>query len=69
MELSIMPAPPPDPKGRVWTVVAGVVETDGSGDDSRTVGSVLLIVGLAGIVLWTPFWLWPGLGRSSLRRA
>jgi hypothetical protein len=42
-------------------VVAG--ETNGSGDDNRTLGSVLLIVGLAGIVPLTLFWLWIGRGR------
>jgi hypothetical protein len=60
--------PPPPTGSAVRVVFATPVETNDSGAD-RTVGSVLLIVGLAGIVLWTPFWLWPGLGRSSLRRA
>jgi hypothetical protein len=62
----VLPPPPTGSAARV--VFATPVEVNDSGAD-RTVGSVLLIVGLAGIVLWTPFWLWPGLGRSSLRRA
>jgi len=47
-------------------VLAG--DTDGSGNDTRTVGSVLLLVGLAGIVPLTLFWLWAGPGGWSRRR-
>ena len=43
------------------------VETDDSGIDGRTVGAVLLIVGLAGLVPATLFvlWLGPRRGRSA----
>lgn len=44
------------------------VDTTGSRDDTRTVGSVLLIVGLAGFVPLTLFWLWVGSGSRPRRR-
>jgi hypothetical protein len=44
------------------------VDLNDSGVDTRTVGSVLLTVGLAGVVLSTMFWLWFGAGRRSRRR-
>lgn len=56
-------APPP---GTVWTVMAP--DIDDSGDDTHTVGSVLLIVGLAGVVPLTLFSLWVGPTRRSRRR-
>lgn len=54
-------AAPPDAR-----IVA--VDTDDSGVDSSTVGSVLLIVGLAGVVPSTLFLLWlgPGRGRAAV---
>jgi hypothetical protein len=39
-----------------------------SGVDNRTVGSALLTVGLAGVVLLTMFWLWISRGGWSRRR-
>lgn len=45
------------------------VDENDSRVDTRTVGWVLLIVGLAGVVPLTMFWLWVGPGRWSLRRA
>jgi hypothetical protein len=63
--------PIPAPAPAVWigpgdrvVVVAGPVEDSG---DTRTVGSVLLIVGLAGVMLLTLFRWWVGSGRRSLR--
>jgi hypothetical protein len=44
------------------------VDINDSGVDTRTVGSVLLIVGLAGVVPLTMFWLWLGPGPRSRRR-
>jgi hypothetical protein len=44
------------------------VDIDDSGDDTRAVGSILLTVGLAGIVAVTLFGLWPGSGRWSRGR-
>jgi hypothetical protein len=44
------------------------VATKDSGADTRTVGSVLLVVGLAGVVPLTLFWLWVGRGSRSRRR-
>jgi len=52
------------------TVTAGraqALHASISGVDTRAVGLVLLIVGLAGIVLPTLFWLWLGPGRNSCR--
>jgi hypothetical protein len=68
-------AAPPPPEG-VWVtrdlpsvrIVTVGVDTNGSSLDTRTVGLVLLIVGLAGIVPLTLFWLWTGNGRWSRRR-
>ena len=59
----LLPVPAP-PDARVVAVVA-----DESGVDGRTVGSVLLIVGLAGLVPATLFLLWlgPGRGRAAAR--
>jgi hypothetical protein len=45
------------------------VDINDSGVDTRTVGSVLLTVGLAGFVPLTMFWLWFGTGRRSRRFA
>jgi hypothetical protein len=42
-------------------IIAG--NTSGASNDTRTAGTVLLIVGLAGIVPLTLFWLWSGDGR------
>jgi hypothetical protein len=44
-----------------------LVEPDDSGIDRRTIGSILLVVGLAGAVASTLFvlWLGPGRGRTS----
>jgi hypothetical protein len=55
--------PPPAPA----RIVA--VDTDDWGVDNRTVGAVLLIVGLAGVVPSTMFLLWlgPGRGRAAVR--
>jgi hypothetical protein len=65
----------PDDYSRVVTLrlpapATGIVAVDinDSGVDTRTVGSVLLTVGLAGVVLLTMFWLWFGPGRRSRRR-
>jgi hypothetical protein len=56
-----VPAPPST------SIVAA--DTNDSRVDSRTVGSVLLIVGLAGVVPSTLFLLWlgPGRGRAGVR--
>lgn len=45
------------------------LDASDSGVDSRTVGSILLIVGLAGVVPSTLFLLWlgPGRGRAAVR--
>jgi hypothetical protein len=61
--LRIVMAPLPAPDARIVAV-----EIHDSGVDTRTVGSVLLIVGLAGVVPLTMFWLWVGPGRWSRRR-
>lgn len=60
--LRVVPPPLPTPGARVFAV-----HVNGSGVDTRTVGSVLLIVGLSGIVLLTLFWLRVGPGRWSRR--
>jgi hypothetical protein len=62
----LAPLPPPAsfPSGTAWVVVAAPLDTNGSGLD-RTAGSVLLIVGLAGIVLLTLFWFWLTPGRRT----
>lgn len=55
-------APPPSATPEaVWTVVAPGLDDSGD-DDARTVGAVLLIVGLAGVVPLTLFSLWVGPG-------
>jgi hypothetical protein len=59
----VVTAPLPAPGARTVTV-----DTDDSGVVTRTVGSVLLTVGLAGVVPLTMFWLWVGPGRWSRRR-
>lgn len=59
----VVAPPPPAPGVRIVAV-----DINDSGVDTRTVGSVLLIVGLAGIVPLTMFWLWVGPGRWSRRR-
>ncbi len=70
----IAPAPiwiAPSPSGRIVAMDInriGVVDINDSGVDNRTVGSVLLTVGLAGVVPLTMFWLWIGPGRWSRRR-
>jgi hypothetical protein len=56
-----LPAPPAS------RIVA--VDVNDSGVDTRTVGSVLLTMGLAGVVLLTLFWLWVGPGPWLRRRA
>jgi hypothetical protein len=70
-----LPAPPPGDlsvtvdgeslPARATRIVA--VDINDSGVDTRTVGSVLLTVGLAGVVLLTMFWLWIVPGRWSRR--
>jgi hypothetical protein len=45
------------------------VDLDDSGLDARILGSVLLSVGLAGVLSSTMFWLWLGPGRRSRSRA
>jgi hypothetical protein len=52
-----LPLPQVAPAPAVWVASTDVRE---SGDDTRTVGSVLLIASLAGVVLLTSFWLWFG---------
>jgi hypothetical protein len=70
--LAVPPPPLPTASGQVWVAKADgptiTVDADGSGLDSRAVGSVLLIVGLAGIVPVALLWLWLGHGRWSRRR-
>jgi hypothetical protein len=74
-----LPAPPPDARTVVAvpdsvTLLPGPgarivsVDIDDSGVDTRTVGWVLLTVGLAGVVPLTLFWLWVGLGRPTRDR-
>jgi hypothetical protein len=74
-----LPAPPPAAR----TVVVGpesvplslaapvtrivAVDVNDSGVATRTVGSVLLTVGLAGILALTLFWLWVGRGQRVVR--
>jgi hypothetical protein len=58
------PPPPSAPGARIVTM-----DIDDSGVDTRTVGSVLLTVGLAGVLSLTMFWLWVGPGRRSRGRA
>jgi hypothetical protein len=48
--------------------LVSAVDINDSGADTRTVGTVLLIVGLAGVVPLTMFWLWVGPDRRSRRR-
>ena len=55
----MLPAPAP-------RIVA--VDINDSGGDTRTVGWVLLAVGLAGVVQLTMFWLWAGAVPRSRRR-
>jgi hypothetical protein len=55
---------PRRPPRAVWVTPQGFV-TGVSGVDARAIGLVLLIVGVAGIVLLTLFWLWVGPGRRS----
>lgn len=43
------------------------LDVDDSGRDTRTLGWVLLAVGLAGVVQLTIFWLWAGAGARSRR--
>jgi hypothetical protein len=50
-----------DQAGRVWVVAR---ETSDSGDDNHTLGSVLLIVGLALLAPLTLFWFWRALKRA-----
>jgi len=59
----VVTAPLPAPGARIVAV-----DINDSGVDTRTVGSVLLIVGLAGVVPLTMFWLWVGPDRRSRRR-
>ena len=54
------------PPRSVWVTPQDFV-ADVSGVDARAIGLVLLIVGVAGIVLLTLFWLWLGPGRRSRR--
>lgn len=58
--VSALPARPP-------SVPPPALHPHLSGIDTRMVGSVLLIVGLAGIVALTLVWLWLGRGRWSPR--
>ena len=61
-----LPRPVVAPAPAVWVAATDVHE---SGDGTRTVGSVLLITSLAGVVLLTSFWLWFGPRGRSGRRA
>jgi hypothetical protein len=45
------------------------VATGQAGDTARVVGSVLLSAALAGILLATLFWWWPGSDRRPSRHA
>ncbi len=58
---------PPGPTPGPWVTVIAEDMND-SGVDTHTVGSVLLIVGLAGSVPLTLLWLWAGPGSWSRRR-
>ncbi|HEY3183193.1 MAG TPA: hypothetical protein VGJ77_10180 [Gaiellaceae bacterium] len=70
----VAPTPAPtDGAIAVWVVapedlLGDTLPTNDSGVDTRTVGSVLLIVGLAGFVPLTLFWLWVGSGSRPRRR-
>ena len=57
----IAPPPPGATPEAVWTVLAPGMDDSGD-DDARTVGAVLLIVGLAGLVPLTLFSVWVGPG-------
>jgi hypothetical protein len=59
-----LPATPHDL--RPLTVIPRDGQAGGAGIDTRAIGLVLLIVGLAGAVVLALFWLW--LGRGSRRR-
>ena len=73
LKLALFPPPPPtlEVRATVWvSPVGGPADAHGlhasvSGVDTGTVGSILLIVGLAGSVLLTLFWLW--VSRRNLR--
>jgi hypothetical protein len=72
--LRLAPPPPRDligPGDLIVTVPPTrivAVDINDSGVDTRTVGWVLLTVGIAGVVPLTMFWLWVGPGRWSGRR-
>jgi hypothetical protein len=82
LRVVLWPAPPPGARGVVVAADmndvlpplpppgARIVAMDmnDSGVDTRTVGSVLLTVGLAGVVPLTMLWLWVGPGRWSRPR-
>jgi hypothetical protein len=61
-----LPRPAVAPAPAVWVAATDVRE---SGDGTRTVGSVLLITSLAGVVLLTLAWLWFGPRDPSGRQA
>jgi hypothetical protein len=54
------------PAPGTWLVWPPAVDTNDSGFDTRSAGSVLLALGLVGAVPLTLFWLWSG-GRRGLR--
>lgn len=62
-------APPPPGVASTWIPAADprivLVDSGDSGVDIRVVGSVLLAVGLLGVLLLTMFWLWARAGRAS----
>ena len=60
-----MPSPP---RRATWVAAPAPISfvvTNDSNDHTRTVGAVLLIAGLAGIVLSTVVWLWARRSRAS----
>jgi hypothetical protein len=61
------PSGPPESESR--TVIAQALQTEVSRADTDAIGQVLLIVGLAGIILFTLFWFWVGRGRWSRRHS
>jgi hypothetical protein len=61
--VAALPGPMPSPR-----VIVVAEDVNDSGVDTHAVGSVLLIVGLAGSVSLMLFWLWVGPGGWSRRR-
>jgi hypothetical protein len=65
--LGSRPSGPAESESR--TVIAQALQTEVSRADTDAIGQVLLIVGLAGIILFTLFWFWVGRGRWSRRHS